>query len=153
MGYDAQLMDHHFQCATAKNRNNLLRSPTQIDRTPFIVQYFPGAEKLCHVLRSFQHVIDDDEHLTRVFPLPPLLAFKQPPNFKQAIIRSKLSRLQDNINRNTTKPCHGNLCKTYQIIDMDSTITHENTTHHVHGCYSCDSAVYLIHCWQERPES
>eukprot|EP00061_Rhincodon_typus_P013871 g40506.t1 len=43
------------------------------------------------------------------------------------------TRLQDNINHNTIKHCHGNFCKTCQIIDMDTTITHGNNTLHVHG--------------------
>eukprot|EP00061_Rhincodon_typus_P004078 g21688.t1 len=41
--------------------------------------------------------------------------------------------VQDNIGHNTTKPCHGNLCKTCQIIDMDITITCGNTMYHVHA--------------------
>eukprot|EP00061_Rhincodon_typus_P011578 g36700.t1 len=59
-GYDAQLIDQWFQCATAKNCNDLLRRQTQnmTDRVPFVIQYFPGAEKLHHVLHSLQHIID-----------------------------------------------------------------------------------------------
>eukprot|EP00061_Rhincodon_typus_P011627 g36794.t1 len=38
---------------------------------------------------------------------------------------------------------------------MDTTITHGNTTHYVHGRYSCDLAnvVYLIRCRRECPEA
>eukprot|EP00061_Rhincodon_typus_P005892 g25956.t1 len=93
------------------------------DGVPFVIQYFPGAEKLRHVLCSLQHIINDDEHLTKIFPTPPLLAFKQPPNLKQTIVCCKLPNLQDNINHYTTQPCHGNLCKTCQIIGMGTTIT------------------------------
>ncbi|XP_067849122.1 uncharacterized protein [Heptranchias perlo] len=77
-GYDARLVDRQFRRATAKNRIDLLRKQTRdaTNRVPFVVQYFPGAEKLHHVLRSLQHVIDDDEHLAMAIPTPPLLAFK-----------------------------------------------------------------------------
>eukprot|EP00061_Rhincodon_typus_P006257 g26710.t1 len=137
-GYDAQLIDRQFHRATAKNRNDLLRRQTwdTSDRASFIVQYFPGGEKLCQVLPSLQHVIDDDDHLTKIFPTPALLTFKQPPNLKQTIVRSKLPILQDNINHNTTEHCHGNLYKTCQIIDMGTTIAHGNTTHHSPSRYS-----------------
>ncbi|XP_072446725.1 uncharacterized protein [Chiloscyllium punctatum] len=83
-GYDAQLIDCQFRRATARNRNDLLRRQTRAatDRVPFVVQYFPGAEKLCHVLRDLQHIINEDEHLTKTFPTPPLLTFKQLPNLK-----------------------------------------------------------------------
>eukprot|EP00061_Rhincodon_typus_P009467 g33005.t1 len=130
--YDAQLIDRQFRCATARNCNNLLRRKTQgtTDRVPFVIQYFPGAERLRHVLHSLQYVINDNQHLTKIFPTPWLLTFKQPPNLKQTIVHS----LRDNNDHNATQPC--NLCKTCQIIDMDPTTAHGNTTHHVHGRYS-----------------
>jgi len=95
-----------FRCATMKNRTDILRRQTRdtADRVPFIVQYFPGAEKLCHLLRSLQHVIDDDEHHAKAIPTPPLLAFKQPPNLKQTIVGSKLPSLQENSDHNTYNP-------------------------------------------------
>eukprot|EP00061_Rhincodon_typus_P014597 g41712.t1 len=125
MGYDAQHIDRQFSCATVKNHNNLLSRQTRdmTDSVPYGVQYFPGAEKLHHVLYSLQHVIDDGEHLTKIFPTPPLLTFKQLPHLKYTTVHSKLPSLQDNINHNTIEPCHGNLCKTCQIMDMDTTIT------------------------------
>eukprot|EP00061_Rhincodon_typus_P006775 g27766.t1 len=138
MRYGAKLIDRQFRRATAKNRNDLLRRQTWdiTNKVPFVIQCFPRAEKLHHVLCSLQHVIDNNEHLAKIFPTPPLLAFKQLPNFKQTIVCSKLPSLQDSIDHNTIQPCHGNLCKTYQIINMDTTITHGNTTHHMHGRYS-----------------
>eukprot|EP00061_Rhincodon_typus_P001950 g16223.t1 len=47
-GYDAQLIDHQFRYATAKNHNDLIRRQTQdkTDRVPFIVQYLTEVEKL-----------------------------------------------------------------------------------------------------------
>eukprot|EP00061_Rhincodon_typus_P014099 g40912.t1 len=39
----------------------------------------------------------------------------------------KLPRLLGNIDHNTIQPCHGNLCKTFQIFDVDTTITRGNT--------------------------
>eukprot|EP00061_Rhincodon_typus_P004318 g22286.t1 len=120
------------------------------DRVPFVIQYFPGAEKLHHVLRTLQHIIDDNEHLTKIIPMPPLRAFKQPPNLKQTIVCRKRHSLQENSNHNTIQPCHASLCKTRQIFKMNTTITRWKTTHHVHSRYSCDSAnvVDLIRCRQ-----
>ncbi|XP_067832584.1 uncharacterized protein [Heptranchias perlo] len=71
-GYDARLIDRQFRRATAKNRIDLLRRLTwdATNRVPFVVQYFPGAEKLRHVLRSLQHVINDDN--TSLWPSPHL---------------------------------------------------------------------------------
>eukprot|EP00061_Rhincodon_typus_P004102 g21750.t1 len=95
--------------ATGKNWNDLLRRQTRdtSDRVPFVIQYFPEVEKLRHVLCSLQHIIDDDEHLAKIFPTPPILTFKQPANLKHTIVHSKLPSLQDNIDHNTIQPCHG----------------------------------------------
>eukprot|EP00061_Rhincodon_typus_P017302 g45939.t1 len=64
----------------------------------------------------------------------------------QTIACGKLPSLQDNVDHNTTQPCHGNVCKTCQIIDLDTTITRGSNAHHVHSRYSCDLAniAYLI---------
>eukprot|EP00061_Rhincodon_typus_P011249 g36130.t1 len=67
------------------------------DGVPFVVQYIPGVEKLRHVLRSLRHIINDDEHLAKIFLTPPLLAFKQLQDLKQTTVHSKLPSLQDNI--------------------------------------------------------
>eukprot|EP00061_Rhincodon_typus_P015268 g42852.t1 len=124
-------------------------------------QWITRAEKLYLVLRSLQLVIDDNEHLAindnkhlaKIIPTPPLPAFKQPTNLKQMIAHSKLPSLPDNIDHNTTQPCYGDLCKTSRIIDMYATVTHGNTTYHVHGRYSCDLAnvVYLIRSGKNAP--
>eukprot|EP00061_Rhincodon_typus_P018205 g47283.t1 len=55
MGYDAQLINHQFQCVTAKNRNNVLRRQTQdmTDKVPLVIQYFSGAERLCQFFTAF----------------------------------------------------------------------------------------------------
>eukprot|EP00061_Rhincodon_typus_P010788 g35336.t1 len=124
--YAPQYANIFMHSATAKNGNDLLRRQTRdmSDRVSFIVQYIPRTEKLHHVLHSLQHIIDDDEHLAKIFPMSPLLAFKQSPNLKQTIVCSKLPAFSDH---NTIQPCHGNLCKTCQIFDMDTTIAHGNT--------------------------
>eukprot|EP00061_Rhincodon_typus_P004631 g23054.t1 len=124
-GFNAQLINRQFRRAIAKNHNNLLRRQTQdtIDRVPFVVQYFPRVEKLRHVLRSLQHIIDDNKHLAKIFHTLPVLTFKTPPNLKQTIVHSKKTSLWDSINNNTTQPYLGNLCKTCQIINLDTNIT------------------------------
>eukprot|EP00061_Rhincodon_typus_P015603 g43373.t1 len=131
MGYDARLINRQFRRATVKKPQP---------------SYFPTAERQHHVLHSLRHVIDNDEHLAKIIPTSPLLTFKQLPSLKQTIVRSKLPSLQDSIYHNTTQPCHGKLCKSHQIINLNTTITRVNTTYYVHGRYSCDSAnvVYLM---------
>eukprot|EP00061_Rhincodon_typus_P009287 g32675.t1 len=78
MLYTRSINDIFFLWTHVKNRNNLLRRQTQdmTDRVPFVIQYLVRAERLHHALHSLQHVIDNNEHLTKISALPPLLTFK-----------------------------------------------------------------------------
>eukprot|EP00061_Rhincodon_typus_P015402 g43054.t1 len=73
------------QCKTATTFSED-RHRTRLIEYPFVIQYFPGVGRLHHVLRSLQHIINDNEHLAKIIPMLPLLAFKQPPNLKQTIV-------------------------------------------------------------------
>eukprot|EP00061_Rhincodon_typus_P009106 g32325.t1 len=113
--FDMPLQKNTMPSSEDRHRIQLIMYPT--------FQYFREAEKLHHVLRSLQHVIDDDDHLAKIIPTNSLVTFKQTPNLKQTIVCSKLPSLQDNMDHNTRQPCHGNLCNTCQIIDINITIT------------------------------
>eukprot|EP00061_Rhincodon_typus_P009621 g33259.t1 len=90
-----------FTAPQLKSYNDLLGRQTQdtTDRDPFIIQYFPGVEKLRHVLHRLTYVIDDNKHLTKVIPMPPLLIFKQPPNHYRPLLAGNC--VQQNIDHNS----------------------------------------------------
>eukprot|EP00061_Rhincodon_typus_P013024 g39133.t1 len=124
------------------------------DRVPFVVQYFPGAGKLCYALRSLRHVIDDKEHLANFIPTPLFLAFKQPPNVKTNHCSQQTTRPsgQHRPQRRTTL--------SWQLLQDMADLQHGHYHHmlehhpHVHGRYTCDSAnVYLIRCRQGCPKA
>eukprot|EP00061_Rhincodon_typus_P004780 g23419.t1 len=137
-GYDAQFFDHQFRRATVKNRNDLLRRQPQKRLIGYPSSSSTSLERRSYAMffAAFNTLSMTMSTSPRSSPTPPLLAFKKPPNLKQTTVRSKLPSLQDNIDHNSIQARHGNLCKTCQIMDMDTTITHGNTTHHVHGRYS-----------------
>eukprot|EP00061_Rhincodon_typus_P017940 g46882.t1 len=85
-------------------RKNRRQTRDTSNRVPFIVQFFLGAEKLHHVFHSLEHIIDDEEHIAKISPTPPLLAFKQVPNLKQTIVHSELPSLQDNFTTTLYNP-------------------------------------------------
>eukprot|EP00061_Rhincodon_typus_P013623 g40121.t1 len=133
MDYASESVSFLDTCITVKDGH--LTSTVLIvftDRVQFIVQHFPGAVKLLHILCSLQHVVDDGEHHAMPISSPPIYTFKQLFNPKQTIIPSKLPSLQENSGHDTTQPCQSNLHKTCQIINMDTNIAHGNTIHHVH---------------------
>ena len=118
---------------TAKNRTDLLRRQTRdtVDRVPFVIQYFPGAEKLRNLLRSVQHVIDEDEHLAKAIPHPHFLPSNNCTTSNRPLSAANYPAFRSTVTT-TTQPCHSNLCKMCRIIDTDAIISRENTIHQVH---------------------
>ena len=151
--YDARLIDKQFRRATLQPRALLLNTERTetTPRVPFVTQYFPGAEKLRPIIRNLQHLLDNDDRLSKAVPDSPILAFRQPANLKQLIIRSKLPSQPDMDNTSTTRPCNSILCKTCAIIDPVSTIRRADISHTTHGTYTCNSTglVYLIRCQKD----
>eukprot|EP00061_Rhincodon_typus_P017163 g45737.t1 len=134
-GYDAQLINRQFQCATRSNHKDLLRRRAQdmTERVPFIIQYFAGAKKLRYVLRSLQHVINDNERLAQghlyasISCLQTTTKLQRDHYLQQTTQPSGEQRPQ----HQTTLP-QKPLQDMPSIIDIDTTITHGNATHHIY---------------------
>ena len=129
---------------------------TQSERVPYVVQHFPSADNLRKVLRSLQHLLDDDTRLREVFPQRPILAIRQPPNLKQTLVRSKLPEMGTVAAGPTTVPCNSSRgCKTCNMIDRNDTATikRDQTEMKVQGRFSCNSTnlIYLIRCKKDCP--
>ena len=65
------------------------RSTTR--RPVFAVTYDPRLPSLPGILKKhWRTMVGEDPYLKEVFPLPPLVAYKRPPNIKDKLIRSKI---------------------------------------------------------------
>ena len=150
-GYNANLINRQFRRAIQKDRNDLLarvNGRTSSDRTPLIVTYHPHLNKLRNITRDLQHIFDEDPILSCIFPEPPILAFRQPPNLKNMLVRSRLSFVGEDDLRGSIQPCGHARCKTCPIICRDVSIKRNNVNFDIRGNYDCKSSnvVYLIRC-------
>ena len=152
-GYTAKLIDSSFQRATNKDRNELLKRKTEdstSDRVPLSVQYHPQHCKLQTIIRDLQPIISDDPYLSRVFPEPPMIVYRQPHNLKSILVRSCLPDIMNETQQpeGSNKPCGRPRCQTCALINRDISITRENVTFNISGHYNCTSTnvVYLIRC-------
>ena len=157
-GYDTSLINLQFRRAISQNRQSLLTRNTSTatePRIPFVVTYFPGADHLRNTLRQVQHLIDDDPYLTEVLPTPPLLAIRQPPNLKKTLVRSRLPDTDSTTDTSHLLPCNRPRCQTCQLINTETTITRDDTSHTLSGTYTCNSTglVYLIRCKKQCPDA
>ena len=156
-GYQGENIRRQFSKATSHKREELLvRRDRQADsdRVPFVATYFPGAEGLRRGLKRFQHLLDNDERLAKALPSPPILAFRQPPNLRRLLIRSKFHSMEQQP-QNSVQPCGKARCCTCAAICTETAVIRKQVTFHIRGVHSCYSrdVVYLIRCGRGCPDA
>ncbi|OCT97092.1 hypothetical protein XELAEV_18009315mg [Xenopus laevis] len=106
--------------------------------------YNPRLKALRKIARELQGKLEKDNRLHIIFPDPPLLAFRQPPNLRKLIIRSSLS------GDHGTHPCGRKRCKTCPHILSADRVQIPDTIeeYYIHGHYTCSysNLVYAITC-------
>ena len=156
-GYRGESIRRQFTKATRQRREDLLtrrQDNAKSDRVPFVATYFPGAEKLRRGLRRFQHLLEEDERLAKALPAPPVLAFRQPPNLRRLLVKSKFHS-QDHQPENYVRPCGKSRCSTCTAICTETTITRNQAKHQITGAHTCQSrhVVYLVRCRKDCAEA
>ncbi|XP_068096634.1 uncharacterized protein [Hyperolius riggenbachi] len=147
-GYHPQIVDDQIHRATLKSREELLKytPKTENNRIPIVVTYNPKLKTLRKILKALQPILHKDKRLKDVFPDLPLLAFRQPPNLRQMIIRSALSTPETP----GTLPCNNTRCETCPYILSTSQIQIPNSQkyHQIQDQFSCETSnvVYMIRC-------
>ena len=75
----------------ALERVNINKNAVSTRRPVFAVMYDPRLPSLPNIVKKhWRTMTASDPHLKEVFPLPPLVAYKRPPNIRDKIIRSKI---------------------------------------------------------------
>ncbi|XP_059575832.1 uncharacterized protein LOC132246577 [Alligator mississippiensis] len=148
-GHSSREVDRTFERATWIPHEELLqyRRKTPTNRTPLVMTYHPSLEPIRKILKKLQPILEKDPILKKIFPEPPILAFRQAPNLANLITRSKLPQPQNT--PKGSRPCHDKKSKTCPHISTTSTITTpHNRAISIPGSYSCTSrnVVYLIQC-------
>ena len=59
-------------------------------RPVFVINFDPRLPSITAIIKKHWKTMSKDPKLAEVFPLPPLVAYKRPPNIKQKIIRAKI---------------------------------------------------------------
>ncbi|OCT98790.1 hypothetical protein XELAEV_18011024mg [Xenopus laevis] len=103
------------------------------NRVPLVVTYNPHLESLCKAIMELQPILLNDKRLHNIFPEPPLLAYRHPPNLKGIIVRSSLQGPAEN----GTSPCLQKRCETCaHIYEVDRVpIPHHPQKHQIKELY------------------
>ena len=153
-GYNPHLVSQQFRRAVRQDRNFLLHNKrdhsTKSNRVPLVVTYHPHLNRLRNIIRELQHIFDSDPHLSRIFPEPPILSFRQPANLRSILVPSRLPHGGGAIvsYSHSTRPCNRPRCMTCPLISSDVSISRGNVTFNFFDSFDCTTShvVYLIRC-------
>jgi hypothetical protein len=66
----------------------VIRPPNK--RTVLALTYNPKLPSVPKIIKKHWRTLTKDQKMHKIFPLPPMVAYKQPPNLKSVLCRAKL---------------------------------------------------------------
>ena len=93
-GYNDKGIEIGFSKTSEINRNDLLEYKEKKinNRVPLVLTYHPSLEKIADIVRHHWKEIEKSETLAKLFPEPPVIAFRRPKSIKVTLIRATESR-------------------------------------------------------------
>jgi acetolactate synthase small subunit len=89
-----KVIESGFSKASEIDRNDLLEyKEKKINkRVPLVITYHPSLEKISGIVRHHWKEMEKSETLTKLFPKPPVVAFRRPKSIKDTLVRAAVSR-------------------------------------------------------------
>jgi hypothetical protein len=122
-------------------------------RTVFALTYNPKLPSVPKIIKNTgKHwkTLVKDQKMNKIFPLPPMVAYRQPPNLKSVLCRAKLPQNRHSKWRLVgmqpcSKPC--NVCPYIQKT-KSFTSSHNNQPFQLKGLFTCATTgvIYLVNC-------
>ena len=123
-------------------------------RPAFVVSYDPRLPDLQSITQKHWRAMSRlDPYLSKVYPDPPLMAYKRPQNIRDKLIRAKLAKPSARPQRFKPgmKKCGKSLCGSCPYIIEGSEIKHKNGTWKIVKEVNCETSncIYLIECQKD----
>ena len=148
--YNDKVIESGFSKASETNRNDLLEyKEKKINkRLPLVLTYHPSLENISGIVLHHWTEIDKSETLAKLFPEPPVLAFRRPKSIKDTLVRAVLSKPSSTVGQ--IKPCGDKRCKCCLQLQY-AQVFHSKTTRKEHKIVcnvNCKTpnVVYLLDC-------
>ena len=109
--HNDKVIESGFSKASEIDRNDLLEyKEKRINkRVPLVLTYHPSLEKISGIVLHHWKEIQKSETLTKLFPEPPVVAFRLPKSIKDTLVRAAVSRPSSTVRH--CKPFGDKRCK------------------------------------------
>jgi hypothetical protein len=150
--YSKNIINSAFTKIKTLDRNKLLerRQNKTNNRVVLAITFNPKLPSVSQIIKKHWKSLTKDPLMKKVFPLPPMLAFKQPPNLRKMLVRAKLpTENQAKRKLKGIKPCNEpcNLCPYINTSkEIISTQTKEKFA--MNDLFNCNTkgVIYLTTC-------
>ena len=122
------------------------------NRPVFVITYDPRLPSVSKIVQKhYRTMVASDPHLKEVFPEPPLIAYKHPPNLRNKLIRAKVPKVQSRPRRilKGSKPCN-KPCDACPFVETTKTVksTATNILVDINVPITCETTwvVYVVTC-------
>ena len=88
-GYNKNVIICAIKRASLVERKDALNKVKKY-RTVLAITYKPMLPSLSQIVKKTLNTMAQDKHSIEIFPKPPMVAYRQPPNLKQNLCRAKL---------------------------------------------------------------
>ena len=120
-----------------------------LKRTPLVVTYHPSLTTLARIVKKHLPILHTSSRLKQTVPNPPLVAFRQPKNLRDLLVRAKLNTPDPptNTGNNTCGHARCKCCK--EIVTTNYSRSHNTGRQYnssAHITYKARNLVYVISC-------
>ena len=152
--YNKNVVNSAIERALRVERSEALKKVTKKknDRVMFTVTFNPRLPSISNIVNKHYKTMTMDLRMKKMFPSPPMIAFRQPGNLKKTLCRAKLPPKRVYRAQRTlcgTQPCN-NWCKMCPHTIPGKNIVSHKTKEKVatKGLFNCNTqgVIYLLSC-------
>ena len=121
------------------------------DRIVLAITYNPKLPSLPQIVKKNWRTLAKDQNMKKIFPAPPMIAYKQPPNLRSVLCRALLPKNTHPKRKLTgmkscNKPC--NICPYIFKTNKITSNQDKKKTFDLNGLFTCatNGVIYLISC-------
>ena len=157
-GYEESLVDEQIDKARKLDRATLLdnsgsktKDQGRGERVPFVLTYHPALNGLGKAAGKLQSMLSHSDEHRKVFPAPPIIAFRRCKNLKDILVRARLSNRGQGGTHNKGCTCCGKArCQVCNVMSNCDSFKSKVTgkEYKINYSFNCDSSnvVYLLEC-------